>query len=1010
MSTITSQDVFAQTNGGLDIITHYFPAAEACLRNKKHKFSIRDEKTPSCVLYLSTDGRYFVHDFGSGDHLDALDILAKQERLRIKEDFPSVMKVVSEKFGVSGEDKKVAKIGAKYERRDAVEGEKVGDVKWEEIDFSASDLRAVFADKVWDYLKEKAIPEKVKIEKGSEAAAVYNGTEICKKYNLHSCAWYSIVAADKKDPSKLIVHTFFSTELYPILMFDEGQWQKFYKPKEREKQHRFFSTGKKPENYVFGQQQCTNAQAELQPAEAEEEEFPDTTGEADAPKAKKKKATVTRLPEIILCSGGSDALNVAALGYHVAWLNSETAQLSTWQYARLKGLTERMYILFDIDASGVKDAIKLCEIYLDLHLIELPKELLKRRDMRGNPCKDVRDYFRHYKPNDFKILIKEALPLKFWDEEPKLKRDGTPIIKYGRRVFEYKPNNEYLYNFLAKKGFGLLDMPSEKKGEGLVHVQENIVAPVEFRHVNKFIKSYLRQHNVIEFLTQGSHIDLLNAFHRSPNFSEVSMGNLPLLDLDFTDFGADHQLMFFQNEVWRVEDDKIEVIPPKDCNVYVWENEVRKHNVQLLPDFWTVSKDDNGTWNLDIKDTRCLFLRFALNASRVHWRVELEDRLDQFPDKHLYLEENQFNIAGPLLSDHEIWEQKQHLLNKITSFGYLLHHYKNPARAWVVWAVDYNIQNSEDSNGGTGKSMFYSALEHLLSYEPFEGRNAKLTQNPHIFENVTEHTDLLFVDDAYKYFDFDFFYTIITGFIKVNPKGTAGYNLDFSKSPKLCITSNFPPSRNDKATRRRMWFSAFSDYYHKNPNGEYREERLPIHDFGKSLFTEFTEEEWNFFFNFAAQALKTYLAIGQVEPPMETLILNQLKNEMGPTFHSWADVYFSAENKRLDMLTPRYLAFEEYKRGYQPQLSAQGFLSKLTAWCRYNGYVLNPPSLIRTSDKRISRYWPKLEFQRGTWVDTGKKESVEMLYIQTDFSTDPTPETAQVTKGNESNTGTDLSF
>lgn len=983
MPQISVQDVFQQTNGGLDIITHYFPSAEASVRNKRHKFSIRDEKTPSCVLYHSTDGRYFVHDFGSGQHLDAIDIIALKERLPNREDFPTLMKIVAEKFGVSGEDGKIAKSQARYERRVAAENEKIGEVKWETCDFSMSDLRAIFADKIWDYLSEKPLPEKVKIEKGTDAAAMYHATEVCKRYHLHACSWYSIVAADKKDPSKAIVHTYYSTELYPILMFDEGQWQKFYKPKERDKAFRFFSAGKKPENYVFGQQQCTNAQAELQPEVHKEDDDDDSD--------KKKKAS-RRLPEIILCSGGSDALNVAALGYQVAWLNSESAKLSTWQYARLRGLCERLYLLNDIDESGLKASMELCEIYFDLYMIELPKELLRRRDVRGNACKDVRDFFRYWRAADFKNLLSTAFPMRFWDEELKTKRDGTPLMKGGRRAYDYKPNNELMYNFLAKKGFGLYEMPSEKKGEVMVQVRDNIVTIVKYAQVNRFLKNYLRQTNVIEYLYNGNHLDLLNAFHRSPNFSETSLSNLPYVELEFQDFGRDFQYLFFQNEVWRVEAEEIKTLPLQKCKVFVWENEVRKHDVELLPPFWEVVEATDGGHRLTIKDKRCLFLQFAINASRVHWRKELEDVLDSFPDPEAYKKEYQFALDGPLLSEHERWEQEQHLLNKITSFGYLLHHYKDPARAWAVWAIDYHIPNTDDSNGGTGKSLFYSGLHHLLTFEPFEGRNTKLTQNPHIFENVTEHTDLLFVDDAYKYFDFDFFYSLITGFMKVNPKGTSGYFLEASKSPKLLVTSNFPPSRNDKATRRRMWFTAFSDYYHKNPNGEYREERLPVGEFGKSLFNDFTPEEWNFFFNFAAQALQLYLRIGQVEPPMETLILNQLKNEMGQTFHAWADTYFSAENDRLDCLVPRYIPYEEYKRGSQPQLSPQGFMNKLTAWCRYNGYTLNPETLLRASDKRISRTVTKMEFQRGTWVDTGKKESVEMLYIQTDYSHEPHPE------------------
>jgi 5S rRNA maturation endonuclease (ribonuclease M5) len=968
--TITPQQIYQETNGGLDILLRFYPQIEPASRNKNHKFSIRDEKTPSCVLYTGNDGRYCIKDFGSGEWLDAFDVV----KLHHKCDFGKAMGIVIEMMGIVIDEKKAKKFQATYSKLVPNDDETEGAIVWELKPWTAVELKAIFSDQVWSFLSRKYLKEG---EKGSEEKAIQNAIDIVTDYNLYALAWYSIVKRDKNDNSKLVKHRFDANDQYPILMFDEGNWQKFYKPKEREHQYRFFSSGQKKDDYIFGYQEAYNACEALKPDKKYDENGEDIT---------KNKAQ--KLPEIIVCSGGSDALNVAALGYQVVWLNSETADLKPVTYQQLKTIAELVYNLPDIDDTGLRCANALAAKYMDIHTIFLPKSLSEKRDIKGKPCKDVRDFFRYSKKNDFDNLVKTAKPLKFWDENMKFNRKGEPVIKKGKFEYEYRPNNELIYNFLYRMGYGLLDVRGvNKRNELMVKIEDNVVAEVEYRHVNKYIKDFLRSSAVVDFLKDGSSLDLINAFHRSPNFSESSLSNLPYHKVEFNDFGKDFQYLFFQNQTWRVTAEGIEASEPKASKVMVWDSEVVKHDVKKLDKFFTISRrESDGQADIQIHNSDCLYFKFLVNTSRVHWRKELEDELDKFPKSRAeYLATNQFKIDGPLLSADEILEQKIHLINKITALGYLLHRYKDPAKAFAIWAVDYNIQNSEDSNGGTGKSMAFTALFQLMKHEAFEGRNPKLTTNPHIFENISEHTDLMLVDDAYKYFDFDFFYSVITSFIRINPKGSQGFMIAPDKSPKLCITSNFPPSRNDKATRRRLWFTAFSDYYHKNPNGEYREERLPNMEFGKSLFTDYTDDEWNLFLNFCAQCLQAWLEVGQVEPPMETLMQNQYKNEMGPTFHAWADVYFSDENKRLDAPIPRYMAYEIYKKEYQANLSSQGFMDKIRSWCRYNDYTLNPPAALTTKDKRITKFLPKMELQRGNWVDTGKKESVECIYIQTNI-------------------------
>ena len=73
------------------------------------------------------------------------------------------------------------------------------------------------------------------------------------------------------------------------------------------------------------------------------------------------------------------------------------------------------------------------------------------------------------------------------------------------------------------------------------------------------------------------------------------------------------------------------------------------------------------------------FFGYLINTSRLFWRKETETNFNERPEeeRQAYLEAHPFDIAGEGLSDLEIWEQKQNLINKIFTFGYMLHRYND---------------------------------------------------------------------------------------------------------------------------------------------------------------------------------------------------------------------------------------------------------------------------------------------------------------------------------------------
>ncbi|MEA5257205.1 hypothetical protein VB264_05360 [Arcicella aquatica] len=985
MSYITVEEYYKHTNSGLDIIVMLFPDAEKASRDKQFKFKIRDERSASSSLYLNPNkNAWYVTDFGDRSY-SPIDLVMKE----LNVDFRGACRWIEQTFNISGKtfSEVTTKAKPEYRVRPATEDEVIGTRTWTYKEKPLmSDLKTLFSKHVWSHLQQGEDDE----------VAYINACKLIERYNLHVLESSSLVGKLKATGEK-VVHTFSSTEGYPIYMFNEGSWQKFYEPFAKDAANRFASYGQKPKDYMFGKDRILRKFNEAQMMEDEQKR---------------------KLSEIIICTGGSDALNVAALGYEVVWFNSETVHPWSIPMHNLTFWAHRVYNLPDIDATGKKKAFELASYHLDLYTIYLPESLANLKtgkfDQDGKPkySKDVRDYLNHYGEHDFSNLIKISYPLRFWNAAPALDAKGNPKYFEGKAILKYTPKPKLMLNFLHRNGF--VQLKNNAGGTDFVRITNNIVTSIKANEMKEFIDGFLE--------SRHAESDLIDAFIRSKDLTENTLERLPRWSLDFKDYDRFSQKLFFKNEVWTVSENKIETVKANKADTFVWEHEViapkylderakeQAVDIEISDPYFRIEKNELGEYLIDVLKDDNPFFNFLINTSRVHWRTELEDRLDKSSeDKEQYRLVHKYDIKGPLLKEDEQKEQQLHLVAKMSAMGYLLHRYKDEANTYCIWSMDYIMRDSDKSQGGTGKSVFGKSFFNMMQYEVLDGRDKELTKNRHIFENVTEHTDYLLVDDGQKYLDFSFFFAVITTFMKVNPKGTKSFNLMFKDMPKIHISSNFPPVESDDSTLRRLWFLAFSDYYHYNASGEYREVRRPIDEFGKNLFQDFTKEEWIAFLNFAAQCIQVYLKFGKVEPPMKELMINTYKSKLGPNFIPWANLYFSEDNETLNAYVPRYKMFESYKMEVNVDITTNGFKDKVALYCRMKGWILNPKEAKHIQeDGRINIKCKTREvFDNKTksWIETElpKPQSIEHFYIQS-------PETKISTKGLEEPEKQDLPF
>jgi len=250
-----------------------------------------------------------------------------------------------------------------------------------------------------------------------------------------------------------------------------------------------------------------------------------------------------------------------------------------------------------------------------------------------------------------------------------------------------------------------------------------------------------------------------------------------------------------------------------------------------------------------------------------------------------------------------------------------------------------------------------------------------MTDNPHIYDRVTEHTDFVLVDDADQYLDYNFFFDTITGDWNVNPKNNKTYEIPFETAPKMAITTNYAPRSADPSTQARLLYTVFSDYYHeKTDENDYRETRTIRDDFGMDLHDGlYPADDWNADINFMVDCLQFYLAtIGRsvkINPPMKNVQQRTLMAEMGQQFFDWALIYFSADSGNIDVMRPKEDAMKDFiNAGNIKNWSTQKFTKSLKAFCRKHGYTLNPKAYQNNQGRIIRKLNDK---------------ATEMIYVQT---------------------------
>ena len=528
-----------------------------------------------------------------------------------------------------------------------------------------------------------------------------------------------------------------------------------------------------------------------------------------------------------------------------------------------------------------------------------------------NELKDLPEFIiggRKYRFNEAGEF-ESAQPIEpdeqFWTETKK--KDGSVDC-----YFDYDGAKK----FLEHRGYFRHEKPNQEYE--FVAVEGRIVKEVKPHQVADFMQNFAVD-------TLPKHVRNMLYKGKPQYFGPVS---LSMLDYFRGEFGVPTrgtERLFFQNSIWEVTADGVKTIPYTQLGFYIWETQ-RKHfdasltseplvHIQQLEDGWSCQLTETGRL--------CDFLVFLENTSNFTWRKKYSE-----------------------ITDQEKKENAQHLLSKLSAFGYMVATAKNKSISKAVIGMDGKQSEVGVSNGRSGKSLLGEAARQVVATVYKNGKEFSGGKfSPFVWDGVDERTRFVFIDDVQRDFDFESLFSLITGDWPVNPKGEKGFTIPWSRSPKIYLTTNHAAVGDGASFEDRQWLIAFSDFY----NAKHK----PIHDFGTHFFAEeWPDQQWNLFWNLVATCLRIYFKYGYIEAPGDRLEKRKLLQEVGEEFALWADEYYSPSTdpehpSKLNQIDiPRkdiYDNFLEYigparRSFYNPK----NFKGKLIKYCELRGYYFNP--------------------------------------------------------------------
>lgn len=510
--------------------------------------------------------------------------------------------------------------------------------------------------------------------------------------------------------------------------------------------------------------------------------------------------------------------------------------------------------------------------------------------------------------------LESAQPIEsdeqFWDEIERFDKSNN-----SKMVMEFK----YVRSrrFLENRGFGRHRLPGG--GDLLpkfdyIHVNPPIVQTVDYWEIQDYIFEFAEancKEEVNEMLSRGI----------TQYLGPDKLKQLAFIEPYFHKPEREKQLFYFAENCWEISSDAIKELDYSQITHLIWADYKKKIPAKKVEPLFSVKKE-NGKFSFRMNKTGegCDFLQFLINTSNFTWRNEAKQKLDN----------------TVIVPEEELYENTEHLIAKLCAIGFMLMECKDRSCSKAVVAMDGRQSEVGASNGRSGKSIVGELFKNVMPTVYINGKKPDFATDTFLWDELTEKTKSVFIDDVRPGFDFESLFANITGDWAVNYKGGRRCTFPFSKSPKIYITTNHALNGEGTSFKDREWLIAFSDFYN--------DQHKPKDDFGCMFFDEWDFDQWNLTWNLMASCVQLYLKYGVVESPGERLEARILRQFMGEEFISWAEEYFSETSKRNNRISRKDLFdnFLDYAPDQRKWCKPTLFKKRIVKYCEWKGWQFNP--------------------------------------------------------------------
>lgn len=299
----------------------------------------------------------------------------------------------------------------------------------------------------------------------------------------------------------------------------------------------------------------------------------------------------------------------------------------------------------------------------------------------------------------------------------------------------------------------------------------------------------------------------------------------------------------------------------------------------------------------------------------------------------------------------EFNEEKYHSL--VSIIGYLATNYKKKDNPVAIVLTDYNLTLSDESEGGSGKSLFAKIISHIRKQVNIDGRNFRSDADFKL-DQIDDSTDVCLINDCSYKFPFESFYNYITDDLTIQKKYKSSEIIPFENSPKFIFTTNSVLGGDGSSDRRRRLEVEVSNYFNLN--------HKPSDEFG--ILFDWSDDEWARYDDFIGKCLRYYYKNGLLTSEPEFTKYKRLEEVTSPEFAEYASL-----NLKNDELYWVDSISEDFTQLSKIMLTPHKLFDYMKCWANYNetnmftDYIRSQSNrrfVVFSSDKSKNLpYWKK---------------------------------------------------